>query len=391
MPYIVIPQTATEQGDAFEDLILSHYQRSSTAVVREWSTYLHGNSGQWWQCDGIVEDNQHRYLIEAKFFRDRPASPRDIDPARRQSAALDTGCTAIRYISLNGFSVDMLDWKHSSNLKVEFTSWPDLRGDVMTGLTGYASTLLDEFDLQDTSASARGSASKLRFEALPAQPFSAHFPEFVTVPDRLELWLRRMPGLALRLSQTCNGTFWYDDARGQVDLIPQRATDLSLQEAWEIEDAFSGYAARTYPAVRATAQALALVKDGTVRDVQQGLKALGWDTGPDGIRNSLDFLILLGLAHKQLDGRTMRYRLSPLGRGYASDSPDSAFFAQVLRDWPPYRAMCTAIDQHVVTCDVDAVITYFRRQYTPYIPYAKSLFNPNKAEGLLRLYKTFGA
>jgi hypothetical protein len=76
MPHIVIPASATEQGHAFEDLILSHYRKSGRYTVCEWSSYLHGASGKWWQCDGIVEDNQGRYLVEAKFFRDRPATVR---------------------------------------------------------------------------------------------------------------------------------------------------------------------------------------------------------------------------------------------------------------------------------------------------------------------------
>lgn len=391
MAKVVLPTTATEQGDAFEDLILSYYQRSGAAVVCEWSTYLHGNSGQWWQCDGIIEDNRHRYLIEAKFFRDRPATSRDIDPARRQNAAVDIGCTAIRYISLNGFSPEMRGWKHGSDLHIEFLTWSDLRNDVLAGLTGYASALLDQFDLTDQKATPRQPDGGLHFKALTAQALSERFPEFVTVPDRLELWLRRMPRLALSLLQLRNGAFWYNETSGQVDLIPERASDLSLQEAWEVEDAFSGYAARTYPAVRATAQPLARAENGTVRDVQQFLKAMNWDTGPDGIRNSLDFWIFLGFAGKQLDGRVMRYRLSPLGLGYVHSGPSDALFAQVLRNWPPYRALCAAINEKGIAAHADDLITYFRRQYAPYTPYAKSLFNPNKTEGLLRLHKVFGA
>jgi len=56
MPHIILPTTATEQGHAFEDLILSYYHKSGLYQVSEWSSYLHGNSGKWWQCDGIVEN-----------------------------------------------------------------------------------------------------------------------------------------------------------------------------------------------------------------------------------------------------------------------------------------------------------------------------------------------
>jgi hypothetical protein len=166
---------------------------------------------------------------------------------------------------------------------------------------------------------------------------------------------------------------------------------MSLQKAWEIEDAFSGYASRTYPAVRATAQALSIRDNGLIRDIRGQMNAMGWRTGPSGIRNSLDFLVQLGLAHKELDGRTMRYRLSTLGRAYAAGGPDDALFAQVLKRWLPYRAMCRAITEQGVPAQVDDLITYFRAQYAPYTPYAKSLFNPNKTEGLLRLYRLFGA
>jgi hypothetical protein len=109
-----------------------------------------------------------------------------------------------------------------------------------------------------TLAAPTQSSTGLHFEPVRVQPLSEQFPEFVTLPDSLELWLRRLPRLAEHLSQLSHGEFWYDHPSGQVQLVPQRASDLSLQEAWEIEDAFSGYASRTYPAVRATAQALSI-------------------------------------------------------------------------------------------------------------------------------------
>jgi hypothetical protein len=261
----------------------------------------------------------------------------------------------------------------------------------MTGLTGHASALLDEFDLTDTTAMSRQSTGKLHFAPVVAKPLSGQFPEFVTLPDSLELWLRRTPKLALGLSQVSNGTFWYEEATGDVTLVPECASDLSLQEAWEIEDTFSGYAARTYPAVKATAEALLMLDSSLLSDIQQQLHSMGWRTGPSGIRNSLDFLVRLELADKGLDGRRMRYRLSTLGRAYARSGPDDKLFALVLKGWPPYRVMCWAIAEQGIAPKVDDLISYFRTQYASYTPYAKSLFNPNKTEGLLRLYRVFGA
>lgn len=391
MPHIVIPTSTTEQGHAFEDLILSYYQKSGRYTVREWSSYLHGASGKWWQCDGIVEDNQGRYLIEAKFFRDRPATVRDINPTRRQSAAQDMDCTGILYISLNGFAPDLRNWTHSADLDVQFLTWTDLRDDLLADLSNYASVLLDEFELTTTQAVDARIGAGLRFDTTTATPLSPQFPEFVTVPNGLERWLRRMPRFPLQLAQTSSGHFWYEAATERVTLVPDSVTDLSLQEAWAIQDAISGYASRTYNAVRATAQALATMSDGLIPDVRAALHNMGWKTGPDGIRRSLDFLVQLDMARKWRDGRRARYALSPLGKAYVVGGPDDDLFAAVLKAWLPYQAVCKAVVEHSVPATADGILNYFKALYTPYEPYAHSLFNPNKADGLTRLYKRFGS
>lgn len=391
MTTIVLPASAAGQGHAFEDLILSHYTRSGLYKVREWSSYLHGASGQWWQCDGIVENDRGRYLVEAKFFRDRPASTRDMDPDRRQAAAQDLACTGLLYISLNGFTADMLDWPHRPGLEPHFFTWSDIRSEVISGSGNYASVLLDPFNLQPTQAQAASHNTSLYYDTLSFAPLSPRFPEFVVVPDSLELWLRRLPRLPQQLAQTSAGKFFYDITTGQVSLIAGRASNLSLQEAWAIQDSLSGYASRTYNAVRATAEAIGKLKDGLVTDIQAGLQAMGWQTGLAGVRSSLDFLVLLGLVHKQPDGRRTRYTLTPLGRAYTVNGPDDTFFVLVLKNWPPYQAVCRAVRDHRVPATPEAILTYFKAQYAPYEPYARSLFNPNKAEGLIRLYQQFGA
>jgi hypothetical protein len=115
-----------------------------------------------------------------------------------------------------------------------------------------------------------------------------------------------------------------------------------------------------------------------------------WKTGKSGIRSSLDFLVLLGMIKKWLDGRKSRYALTPLGRAYAVGGPDDEFFGTVLKNWLPYQAICQAIVKRGIPAAKDDVLTYFKAQYAPYEPYARSLFNPNKADGLVRLYKQFG-
>lgn len=391
MGQIALPTSASQQGFAFEHLILSHYQRSDQFQVKEWSSYLHGASGKWYQCDGIVEDSDHRWLVEAKFFSNRPATARDINPERREQAAKDLDCTGIRYVSLSGFAQDMLSYAHDEPLAVQFVQWNEMRADVLFGIDAYASVLLDGFEIEDSVAHSAVTDSIIHFDTLSPNAISADFPEFVTFPDTVECWLRRMPKLALQREQIVKGKFTYHDTHETVTLVAGRLSDLSLEQAWHIEDALSGYAARVHSAVKATAQAMIQADGGFVQDVQTAIHALGWDTGVSGICSSLNNLVLLGLIGKKNEGRKVRYYLTPLGRAYvAKGEPDDTLFAQILSTWPPYAWMRTAIQERGIAATPDAVADYFKTQYAPYEPYAKCLFNQNKSDGLVQLYKIFG-
>jgi len=391
MSYIVLPSSSSKQGFAFEDLILSYYQQSGVYTICEWSTYLHGDSGKWYQCDGIVENTQGRYLVEAKFFRDRPATAKDIDPDRRQRAAIDLDCRGIIYLSLNGFHADMLTRQHPKELDVQFFSWNDIRSTIMANTQQYNSVLLDQFDLTATQATA-ATGETLFFDTISPSSFSPTFPEFVMVPDGLEEWLRRLPRLDLIKSQCFYGKFVYGATLETVHLISERASHLSLKEAWDIQDAFSGYASRTYNAVRATAESLSTMDDGLIDHIQAVLQTRGWETGKAGIRDSLTFLVQLKLAHTWRDGRRSRYALTSTGRAYtAQGTADDLFFDHILREWLPYRFLRQAIVHYGISPDPADIIAYFKKQYAPYEPYARSLFNPNKTDGLLKLYKHFGA
>lgn len=391
MGQIALPTSVSQQGFAFEHLILSYYQKNHRFRVREWSSYLHGASGKWYQCDGIVEDATTRWLIEAKFFSDRPATVRDINPKRREEAARDLDCTGIQYISLNGFGDDILSYAHDKSLVIQFVRWDELRTEVLSCVDAYASVFLDGFEIDDSVAYSAIADSAIHFDTLSPSRVSEAFPEFVAFPDAVECWLRRMPKLALRREQYLQGQFHYQDSDETLELLPARLSDLSLEDAWLVEDSLSGYAARVHNAVKATIQALAKVDGGGVEEVQKALHSLGWKTGISGIRSSLSNLVLLGLVRKEWDERRVRYALTLLGRAYVSRSePDDALFAQILQAWPPYAWMRAAIRERGIAAQPVAVADYFKAQYAPYEPYAKCLFNPNKSEGLVKLFEIFG-
>jgi len=389
---IAMPSSVSKQGFAFEHLILSHFQKSGQFRVQEWSSYLHGKSGAWYQCDGIVQDSSRRWLIEAKFFKDRPATVRDIKPQEREQAAKDTDCDGILYISLNGFDNDVLSQPLGKSIAIQFMTWADIQTEVLSNIGAYASVLLDEFEIKDSVATSLVTDSLIRFDSLRLIYLSPDFPEFVVFPDGVERWLRRMPKLALQREQTVQGEFRYQEITKSVCLVSERLSDLSIEEAWLIEDALSGYAARVYSAVKDTAQAMIDVNGGFVEDVQRIVHRLGWKTGIAGVRSSLDNLVLFGLVRKeQTDKRRVRYYLTPLGHAYVGcGTPDDDLFAEVLQGWSPYAHMRLAIHELGIPPNSLAVADYFKAQYNPYEPYAKCLFNKNKTEGLIKLYQLFG-
>ncbi len=107
---IALLTSPSRRGAAFEFLILSYYNSVSGLVVEEWSSCLYGQSGQLYQCDGILSDGPRRYLLEVKFFEKRSASVRDIAVQRREQAAKDLDCHGIVCVSLNGFDDSVREW-----------------------------------------------------------------------------------------------------------------------------------------------------------------------------------------------------------------------------------------------------------------------------------------
>jgi len=387
---IALPASATKRGYAFEYLILSYYNRITAIEVEDWSSCIYGKSGKLYQCDGILYDGHKRYLLEAKFFENRPASIRDVHPERREKAAIDIACDSIICVSLNGFDESVYEWKRKSQLEIILLRWSDIRVDLLSKISGFSTVLLDNFQISEQKA-VSDSGSTLYFEHPPeVKPFSK-FPEFVSFPDRVEIWLRRLLKLADYQGQLKAGRFVYFDAKKTVEFVAGRESDLSLLEAWEIEDTFSGYSARVYNALKATAQVLSRHNNSSEKGLQTPLQVLGWKTGETGIRRSLDNLVLLGFASKvRTDGRR-KYILTPLGHAFANGGRKSdEIFVEQLRKWLPYRFMKDAISSGKVMPKRDDIIKYFKCQYRPYEPYAKCLFNDNTTDGLLVLFNQFG-
>ena len=389
---IIFPTSPSERGYAFEEVLLSHFRRVTGTSVEHASSWLHSTDGTWFQVDGVLVDS-HRRLLEAKFYRS-PIRLAQIKPDRRLEAAAAFDCEELLLIALNGFQADVITWAQAAPLRVRLVSWSDFRREVLPSLQGTFSTLLDQLTLRaDMAESVSPTNAKLYFETPLAAGSVKGFPEFAIYPDTVERWLRRLPRLVQWQGQLADGQFYYRNATETVQLLPRGESLLSLEEAWRIEDAFSGYAARTYKSVQETAQALkawggsaylkALVKE--VNAHQSSSKK----TGKAGVRDSLNALTLLGLVDRQSTrGKPTLYKLTPLGWAYVRGTePDDTIFARQLNEWLPFRYFRWAVETHGVPLDETSIMNWFRAQYVSYEPYARCLYNPNKVHGLRIWYR----
>ncbi len=397
---IVFPTSAYRRGAAFEYLILSYYNTFSAVRVEEWSSCIYGKSGTLYQCDGILHDGRKRYLFEAKFFYNKKASIRDMHPERREAAAIDLDCDGILCVSLNGFDESVRTWQRNGLLEIILFGWEDLRVHILSRISDFATVLLDNLRIFDRMA-INDSGNTLHFIESPSYKLLPQFPEFVSFPDSLELWLRRLPKFDDYQQQLSSGRFVYNNADETVKFTVGRNSELSLADAWQIEDSALGFSARTYNAMKATMQALynslcSLTtafydSDVNITVVQDALRQLGWKTGMKGVRKALDDLIILGFVSKRSVGVKTHYALTPLGYTFVvvEQHADDLFIHQ-LRQWPPYRFMRDAILSNTVTPDRNTLLEYFKAQYRPYEPYARCPFNQNTTDGVLALFKKFG-
>lgn len=299
-------------------------------------------------------------------------------------------------VSLNGFKDDVRLWANSVSLPVRFVEWNEIREDVPESFEGTFTVLLDQVLLEAaTATSFSNPKSKLSFSNQLNATSITGFPEFSVYADSIELWLRRLRRLADWQEQLSNGQFHYQHTLETVRLLPDKNSYLSLEEAWRIEDAFSGYAARTYGAVRETAQALknlggSAVLKAVVQEIHlsfQQDRRPDKRTGDSGVRDSLNALAFMALVQRPVQ-RGDGYTLTSLGWAYVrGDKPDDQIFRQKLTEWLPFRHFRLAIEEYQVPLDKKSIIEWFQTQYAPYEPYARCLFNANKVDGLITWYK----
>jgi len=391
---IVLPKSQSKRGFAFEHLILNYFKKTGIYEIIEWSNWVHGVSGKWLQVDGIVKDGNKKYVLEAKFL-ERPISIRTTGVMKKLHYLDDLRCDGIIYASLNGFEKDMFELQNTTEKEIKLISWNDVKSDVL-GLVKhkpyhYSSSFLDSFDLSNKVVKSEYGVEVNVGEKIIIEPYEP-FQEFVVINTEIEVWLRRLPMLEKYREEIIRGSFWYLEGRIRIKPYSQN-NFLSLKEAWMIEDTFSGYASCKYDTIKSAIQLIQGKRKIDVKELTFLFNKKGHNIGLSGVRNILENLRLLGLMNKQRIGQNVFYSFTNIGKAFANNSnPADKTFREVLNKWPPYIYFKKAISLvgEPKRSNIGKFINFFKTQYRPYEPYAKSLYNENKVMGLILWYKKFG-
>lgn len=377
MTQILFPKSPNAQGYAFEDLIHRILPDYGYHILLPSGWYHYEG---WYQLDGVIESNQERWLLEIKFTQ-TPLTPKTVNLKRRIEAMQASNCTGILYVSLVSVSKD-LENEHK-NLQVPFHNivWEELQPLIPRSQTNLITSILDEIEYNFNENYFEGAGYKLVTPQLQLQNHPL-LQEFYIVPDHIEIWIKRIPLLS-QYEQSIAPSIYKITESG---IEPYYNQYLSIDEAWKIQDALSGYSSRVLTAIEQTLIALAKIRQGTVKEIQVALPE-GVTTGVSGVRSSLSNLVLWALTTRYLVNRNTIYEITPLGYAViARGSLDYSLFGKILEEWTPYKYFLKFLNLKYYSLNPIEIIDFFRGQYQPFSPYAKSLFNPNKVDGLIHIY-----
>ena len=376
MSHILFPASANAQGYAFESLVHRLLPKVGHEILQP-SNWYHFDK-TWYQLDGMVKHQNERWLLEIKFTK-TDLNKQIVDFERRIACMRAADCQGMFYVSPLPLTDKLAEKHHADDIRFHHVSWDELKPSL-PGDSPHLTCLLDPIEVTDTHL-----AYQQRKLMYAAENTASHgtFPEFIVFPDEAEKWVRRLPYFEAYEKAIAPGC--YEIADGL--LKPYLTQHLSIEEAWSIQDSFSGYANRVLSSVEPTLKALQIIGSGTAKQVQQALPE-GISTGVDGVRSSLVNLALWKLVQRWQAGRNVNFSLTPLGRAMiAGGSLDAELLREVLEAWLPYRYFKKFLEQGHYGLDAQEIIAWFQMQYAAYWPYAKSLFNPNKVEGLMHIYR----
>jgi hypothetical protein len=376
----IFPKTANAQGYAFEDLLHRTLPFMGYKIVSP-SGWYHFNR-KWYQLDGLVEKDRQLWLLEAKFVQGQ-LTPQSVDLERRLEVMKRTNSYGMLFATISP-DITALEEAHI-NLRVplQTVDWNQVVSAIPESTSAYQTCTLDPLSFDEHEKKFSTEEHNLYMGTSFQTTQHPSLKNVLVIPDEIELWVRRMPVLSAYRDAIAPVSFEVVNRR----LKPISGSKLSLAEAWQIQDELSGFSNRVLSAIEKTLLALNNIEQGDITEIQKAL-SVSATTGISGIRSSLANLTIWKLVQGEISEKRTIYKLSPLGRGISRNG--KIYFAElkkVITDWSPYAYFKKFYEAGNYQLQLGSVIEWYKGQYQPYVPYARCLFNPNKVEGLIHIYR----
>jgi len=367
-PRVILPESPARRGSAFEGIvrrILLLYAGFERVLPQG---YYRTSHGRWTQVDSLLWWRGRSYLLEVKF--------------RRSSVSLQALLPQLflaRQIGCEGLVLVMRREKVANSLR-------SLSGDFVIALPW--STLYAHLSGNFKDSYLTRDMEPLRYEwgrFTSPNGNSLYWPGsdrlsyeddgFITLPDDVERWLRRLPLL-------CGENHLHPSEDGVWRWTGSGEVEESLRKLTRVEDALSGFSA-TNPALLAQCgRGLAHLGAGDVRSLHRHLVAEGRRIIPRAISDALTDLRLMGLVKTSSTGES---RLSEEGeKVFSHTGIDYLYWEELLNNWAPLGAIAKS-GIPPLRENIAKIGEHFERRYLPYRPYLQNLFNSNKLRGILDL------
>ena len=343
--------------------------------IEDWNIYVKINK-DWVQIDGIIRNSEH-LLVEVKCYK-KPYQFKAKD-AKRIEIARRINLDGVLFFSSSCFKGDI---KSESKRIVKKLCWKDICPKIPRGT--YTS-LFDEVKIKENTVTYVEYDLKLKLSKhVSIKPFIDCTGLYQLNQD-IEVWIRRLAYIA-KVKKDIPETLPRSLTEIKEFDFKHPQSEISIIEAWMLEDALRGFAARIPRAIYDTLRACTTIDPPfTVNKVREKLIKIGYRTRIYGVRNNLRNLEILGFLKSSKRKRAKAYEPTQLFKRWkkADDNERKTILIEAITNYLPIKHVVNAWKKGLK--DEYSISEYFRKQYKPYFPYAICNMNPNKVYGLLLL------
>jgi len=355
-------------GYAFEVFSLLVLQKFFGFNILEKQFNIRLPSGKWVQFDGLLEKDERRFILEARFTK-VPIRASDIQLRLSQAkmcgydglvVTLRSGVDKITSQLNNVISITLDDMLNSISKRESLVKHNQMFN------TRLDKVVFDKNHIKTEKAIIEVDALTIYWK----EPLLES--DIIRVIYQYEIWIRRIGALT--------GRFEIEYATVPVIKSIDGSFEGGLDYLWYLEDIMSGMANLNISAMIETGN---ILSKGCLSfsDVMVGLRYAGFRAGDSGIKDILKMLTKLGI----VEMKEKKYYLTCEGRQIFKGGQNIDLLKNKIANWAPIQFISSIVDG--IGSDIHNVIEEMERIYNGVFPYARNTFNENRTKMLINMFE----